>query len=64
MGNCDSGYSCAYTNSISWRGPQTPMPPETNPRIAFERLFGDIDFRLTPEERARKAANGKAFWMS
>jgi len=60
VGNCDSGYSCAYTNSISWRGPQTPMPPETNPRIAFERLFGDMDFRLTPEERARKAAQRKS----
>src|SRR4030095_7797344 len=60
VGNCDSGYSCAYTNSISWRGPQTPMPPETTPRIAFERLFGDVDFRLTPEERARKAAQRKS----
>ncbi len=32
--------SCAYTNSLSWRGPTTPMPPETNPRLVFERLFG------------------------
>src|SRR6185295_14290123 len=39
VGNCDSGYSCAYTNSISWRTPTTPMPPEINPRMAFERLF-------------------------
>ena len=31
IGNCDSGYSCAYTNSLAWRGPATPMPPETNP---------------------------------
>ena len=60
MGNCDSGYSCAYTNSISWRGPQTPMPPETNPRIAFERLFGDADFNATPEERAVGAAQRKS----
>jgi hypothetical protein len=55
VGGCDSGYSCAYTNSISWRGPHTPMPPETNPRIVFERLFGDDDFTATPEERARRA---------
>jgi hypothetical protein len=55
VGGCDSGYSCAYTNSISWRGPKTPMPPETNPRIVFERLFGDDDFNLSPEARARKA---------
>ena len=56
VGSCDSGYSCAYTNSISWRGPQTPMPPETNPRIVFERLFGDEDFSATPEIRARRMA--------
>ncbi len=54
VGNCDSGYSCAYTNSLAWRGPATPMPPETNPRLVFERLFGDIDTTLTPEARARR----------
>ncbi len=42
-GNCDSGYSCAYTNTISWRSPTTPMPMEVNPRAVFERLFGDGD---------------------
>ena len=42
-GNCDSGYSCAYTNTISWRSPITPMPMEVNPRAVFERLFGDGD---------------------
>jgi hypothetical protein len=54
IGNCDSGYSCAYTNSLAWRGPATPMPPETNPRLVFERLFGDIDTSLSPEVRARR----------
>ncbi len=54
VGNCDSGYSCAYTNSLAWRGPATPMPPETNPRLVFERLFGDIDPSLPPETRARR----------
>jgi hypothetical protein len=54
VGNCDSGYSCAYTNSLAWRGPATPMPPETNPRLVFERLFGDLDTRLSPEVRARR----------
>jgi hypothetical protein len=39
-GSCDSGYSCAYSNSISWRSATTPNPPEVNPRLAFERLFG------------------------
>ena len=40
-GGCDSGYSCAYTNTISWRTPSTPNPVEDNPRRLFERLFGD-----------------------
>ena len=40
-GNCDSGYSCAYTNTISWRSATTPLPVENNPRAIFERMFGD-----------------------
>ena len=40
VGGCDSGYSCAYSNSISWRTANTPNPPEINPRAVFERLFG------------------------
>src|SRR4029079_19547913 len=54
VGNCDSGYSCAYTNSLSWRSPTSPMPPETNPRLAFERLFGGIDAGLDPATRATR----------
>ena len=42
-GGCDSGYSCAYTNTVSWRTPTTPNPVEINPRAVFERLFGDGD---------------------
>jgi hypothetical protein len=42
-GGCDSGYSCAYTNTVSWRSPTTPNPMEVNPRVLFERLFGDGD---------------------
>jgi hypothetical protein len=38
--DCDSGYSCAYVYNLSWQSPTTPMPPESNPRLAFERLFG------------------------
>lgn len=41
IGNCDQGYSCAYINTFSWRTPTTPNPMENNPRIVFERLFGD-----------------------
>jgi len=40
-GNCNWGYSCAYSNSISWPTPTTPLPTEINPRMVFERLFGD-----------------------
>ena len=39
-GACDSGYACAYQYNISWRSPTTPMAPEYNPRLIFERLFG------------------------
>ncbi len=49
-GGCDSGYSCAYTNTVSWRSPTTPNPMEVNPRAVFERLFGDGD---TTEPAAR-----------
>ena len=42
-GSCDNGYSCAYSNSISWRTPSSPMPPEIRPRAVFERLFGAQD---------------------
>jgi hypothetical protein len=40
-GACDVGFSCTYTNTISWRGDSTPLPMEHNPRAVFERLFGD-----------------------
>jgi hypothetical protein len=50
-GNCDSGYSCAYTNNLAWRSETQPLPPVLNPRDLFERLFGK-DAHLTPEERA------------
>src|SRR5438874_12999782 len=40
-GSCDSGYSCAYSNSISWKNATTPMPNEIYPRLAFERLLGN-----------------------
>ncbi len=40
-GGCDSGYSCAYTNTVSWRSATTPLPVDVNPRSVFEQLFGD-----------------------
>jgi hypothetical protein len=41
IGECESGYSCAYTNTLSWRTPTTPIPMEHQPRAVFENLFGD-----------------------
>jgi hypothetical protein len=53
-GQCDSGYSCAYSNSISWKTPTTPMSKEVNPRAVFRRLFGD------KEEAAARAKRDAA----
>ena len=50
-GNCDSGYSCAYSSNISWKSPTTPTSKEVNPRLAFERLFGK---KADAEVTARK----------
>ena len=41
VGGCSPGFSCAYMNTISWSSPTTPLPMETNPRAAFERIFGE-----------------------
>ena len=41
VGNCENGYSCAYRNSTSWLTPTTPLPHERDPRVVFQRLFGD-----------------------
>jgi hypothetical protein len=55
VGNCDTGSSCAYTNSLSWKNPETPLAVEVNPRSVFERLFGTADPSLDPKTRARRA---------
>jgi len=52
-GSCDAGYSCAYTNTISWRSATTPLPMENNPRAVFERLFGDSGSTDTAARLAR-----------
>jgi Protein of unknown function (DUF1552) len=59
-GECDSGYSCAYTSNLSWRGDKTPMPKEIDPAGAFERLFKASDGATTPEAAARRAALRKS----
>jgi hypothetical protein len=41
VGNCDNGYACIYMNAMAWSNPTTPLPTEANPRVVFERMFGD-----------------------
>lgn len=52
-GNCDSGYSCAYSSTISWKTERTPVPKEINPKLVFERLFATDNG--SPQERAKRA---------
>jgi hypothetical protein len=59
VGGCDSGYSCAYSNTVSWSSPTTPLPYENNPRRVFERLFGDGD-TTDPAERATRARQNRS----
>jgi hypothetical protein len=55
LGACDSGYSCAYTNTISWRDERTPMPMDSDPRAVFERMFGAADSTDPAARMARLA---------
>jgi hypothetical protein len=52
LGACERGWSCAYINTLCWRGPTTPLQMEHNPRRVFERLFGDIPSTDAREQRA------------
>src|SRR6202000_3324292 len=49
--NCGEGYSCTYTNTISWSNPTSPLPMELNPQVVFERMFGDGG---SPAQRAAR----------
>jgi Protein of unknown function (DUF1552) len=55
-GNCDSGYSCVYEHTVSWRSPTSPLPTETNPKLVFERLFSDKP--NSPERLKRNELRG------
>src|SRR2546421_11869305 len=55
--NCGEGYSCTYTNTISWSSPTQPLPMELNPQVIFERMFGDGG---TIEERAARRARERS----
>jgi len=59
VGNCDSGYSCAYSNNISWRTENTPQAKEVNPRLVFERLFLD-ESGTTAKDREKRLALKKS----
>jgi len=56
-GSCDSGYSCAYQFNLAWKTPTTPLPPEVEPRLVFERLFSNGRPGETEASRARRSAN-------
>jgi hypothetical protein len=53
-GQCDNGYSCAYSNSISWSTPHTPLGKEVDPRLVFDRLFREPDADLPEAARERR----------
>ncbi|MGL6074727.1 MAG: DUF1552 domain-containing protein [Fimbriiglobus sp.] len=59
-GNCDSGYSCAYSSNLSWRGEATPNAKEVDPKLVFERLFGGSDNKETQANRAKREAYNKS----
>jgi len=54
IGGCDTAYSCAYMNTISWKTPTTPLPMEINPRVVFERMFGRPGTRAQRLERMQE----------
>jgi len=56
VGNCDNGYACVYMNALSWSAPTSPLPAEANPRVVFERMFGDGG--TLAERRTEMTKNG------
>ena len=55
-GNCDSGYSCVYSNTMSWRSATQPLPKEVNPKLVFERLFaGEPDANRSRRDKQRRS---------
>ena len=57
-GSCDDGFSCAYTNTIAWSAETTPLPMENNPRVVFERMFGDSGTTDPSARRVRLQKDG------
>jgi len=63
VGNCDNGFACAYQNNLSWSSSTTPLPTEADPRVVFERLFGDGG---SPERRRAELRKSGSIldWMT
>ena len=59
-GNCDSGYSCAYSFNIAWKTESTPLPPEIDPRLMFERLFSSSHAAESSASRLARRAQRKS----
>ena len=59
-GKCDSGYSCAYQYNLSWKNESVPVPAESNPRLAFERLFGQSQLGVDRKAVQRRVAQDKS----
>ena len=65
--NCGEGYSCTYTNTISWASPTSPLPMELNPQVVFERMFGDgstAELRASRRKRDRSILDSLAASLS
>jgi hypothetical protein len=54
IGACSPGYSCAYVNTLNWQTPSTPLPMEINPRVVFERMFGQAGTSAQRLQRMQK----------
>jgi hypothetical protein len=67
IGACDGGFSCTYINTLSWRTPTTPLPMEINPRVVFERLFGEggtAEQRLARQQQDRSILDAVTYQAS
>lgn len=60
IGDCDNGFSCAYSRNISWSSPSTPRPKLTDPQIVFETMFGGYDPEASASERSARRAQRRS----
>ena len=62
-GNCDSGYSCAYSSNISWRSANMPMAKEINPKLVFDRLFRSRSREIRRVSESNESSTRRASWI-